>query len=102
MPNSFATLWNIACQSLLSMEFSRQEYWSESPCSPPEDLPNLGTKPESLISPALAGEFFTTSATFPGGSVGKESACNAGEPGSMTGSGRFPQEGTGTHSSILA
>ena len=39
---------------------------------------------------------------FPGGSDGKESACNAGEPGSMTGSGRFPQEGTGTHSSILA
>ena len=28
------------------------------------DLPNPGTKPESLISPALAGEFFTTRATW--------------------------------------
>ena len=28
---------------------------------PPEDLPNPGIKPESLMSPALAGGFFTTS-----------------------------------------
>ena len=49
-----------------------------------------------------AGTYAVLKETFPGGSVGKESACNAGEPGSMTGSGRFPQEGTGTHSSILA
>ena len=43
--------------------FSRQEYWSELPCSPPGDLPNLRIEPESLISPALASRFFTTSAT---------------------------------------
>ena len=38
---------------------------------------------------------------FPGSSAGKESACNAGDPGSIPGSGRFPGEGIGTHSSIL-
>ena len=32
---------------------------------------------------------------FPGGSVGKESACNAGDPGSTPGSGRSPGEGDG-------
>ena len=32
---------------------------------------------------------------FPGGSDGKESVCNAGDPGSISGSGRFPGEGNG-------
>ena len=32
---------------------------------------------------------------FPGSSVGKESACNAGDPGSIPGSGRCPGEGIG-------
>ena len=32
---------------------------------------------------------------FPDSSVGKESACNAGDPGSIPGSGRFPREGIG-------
>ena len=41
----------------LSMEFSRQEYWSGLPFPTPEDLPDLGIKP---VSPALAGRFFTT------------------------------------------
>ena len=39
---------------------------------------------------------------FPGGSDGKESACNAGDMGSIFGSGRSPGEGNGYHSSILA
>ena len=43
------------------MKFSRQEYWHALPCSPPGDLPNPGIEPTSLISPALAGGFFTTS-----------------------------------------
>jgi len=43
------------------MEFSRQEYRSGLPCPPPGDLPNPGIKPASLVSPALAGKFFTTS-----------------------------------------
>ena len=39
---------------------------------------------------------------FPGGSDGKQSACNPGDPGSMPGSGRSPGEGNGSHSSTLA
>ena len=46
------------------MGFSRQEYWSGLPCSPPGDLPDPGTETASLISLALAGGFFTTSATW--------------------------------------
>ena len=54
----------VACQAPLSMGFSMQEYWSGLPCPPPRDLPNLRIKPESRMSPALAGRFFTTSATW--------------------------------------
>ena len=39
---------------------------------------------------------------FPGGSDGKVSACNAGDPGSIPGLGRSPGEGNGNHSSTLA
>ena len=46
------------------MGFSRQEYWSGLPCPPPGDVPNPGIEPVSLMSPALAGGFFTTSATW--------------------------------------
>ena len=60
----FATLGTIACQALLSIGFSRQEYWSELPCPPPGDLPDTGIKPVSLMSLALAGGFFTTSAIW--------------------------------------
>ena len=38
---------------------------------------------------------------FPGSSVGKESACSAGDPDSIPGSGRSTEEGRGYHSSIL-
>ena len=84
--------------------FLRQEYWSGVPCPSPGDLPDLGTEPASLMSPALAGRFFTISATgiwisqiwssdvcssdlhlsflvvsihwgFPGGARGKDPAC---------------------------
>ena len=41
----------------LSVEFSRQEYWSEDP--PPGDLPEFRIKPTSLISLVLASMFFT-------------------------------------------
>ena len=60
----FATLWTVVCQASLSKGFSRQEYWSGLPCPLPGDFPNPGTKPWSLMSPALAGRFFTTSATW--------------------------------------
>ena len=56
----FATPWTVACQVPLSMEFSRQEYWSGLPCPLPEDLTNPGIELASIMSPALAGGFFTT------------------------------------------
>ena len=59
-----ATLWTVAHQAPLSMGFSRQEYWSGLLCPPPGDLPNPGIGPTSLRSPALAGKFFTTNATW--------------------------------------
>ena len=40
-------------QAPLSMEFSRQEYWSGLPFPPPRDLPDPGIKPLSLVSPVL-------------------------------------------------
>ena len=42
----YATLWTIARQAPLSMEFSRQEYWSGLPFHSPGDLPNPGNEPE--------------------------------------------------------
>ena len=60
----FVTLWTVASQALLSMGFSGQEYWSGLPCPPPEDLPDPGIKSVSLMSPALAGGFCTTSAPW--------------------------------------
>ena len=60
----FVTLWTVACQASLSIGFSRQEYWNGLPCPPPGDLPDPGIKPTSLMSPALAAGFFTTSATW--------------------------------------
>ena len=38
-----------ACQTPLSMGFSRQQYWSELPCPPSRDISNLGIEPTSLI-----------------------------------------------------
>ena len=55
-----ATPGTVARQAPLSMGFSRQEYWSGLPCPSPGDLPDPGTEPMSLVSPALAGGFFTT------------------------------------------
>ena len=56
----FATPWTVACQAPLSMEFSRQKYWSRLPFLPPGDLPDAGIEPASLVSPASADGFFTT------------------------------------------
>ena len=51
------TSWIVVRQAPLSMGFSRQECWSGLPCPPPGDLPDPGME---LMSPALAGRFFTT------------------------------------------
>ena len=58
------TPWTIALQAPLFMGFSRQEYWNGLPCTPPGAVPDPGIKPTYLMSPALAGRFFTTSATW--------------------------------------
>ena len=60
----FATSWTKAHQAPLSMGFSKQEYWNGLPFPSPKDLHDPGTDPASLRSPALAGGFFTTSATW--------------------------------------
>ena len=61
----FATPWAaVAHQAPLSMGFSRQEHWSGLPCPPPGDLPEPGIEPPYLMSPALAGRFFSTSSTW--------------------------------------
>ena len=60
----FATPWTVACQVPLPMEYSRQEYWSGLLWPPARDILNPGIEPTSLMSPALAGRFFTTSITW--------------------------------------
>ena len=59
----FATVLIVACQAPMSLGFSRQEYWKGLPCPPPRNLPDPGIEPESFMSPALAGGFFSTSIT---------------------------------------
>ena len=54
---SCATLWAIACQALLFMGFSRQEYLSGFPFPSPGDLPDLGIEPGS---PALQADSLPT------------------------------------------
>ena len=57
MSDSFASAWTVAHQAPLSMEFSRQEYWSGLPYPSSEDLPGPGIESAFL---ALAGRFFIT------------------------------------------
>ena len=58
----FALPWTAACQAPLPMEFSRQEYWSKLPFSPPGDPPNSGIEPAFPVSSvfSLADRLFTT------------------------------------------
>ena len=55
--SSSTTAWTVVCQAPVCMGFPRQEYWSALPFPTPRDLPDPGIEP---MSPALAGEFFTT------------------------------------------
>ena len=50
----------VAHQAPLSVEFSRQEYWSGLPFPSPGDLPDPGIEPMYPVSPPLVGRFFTT------------------------------------------
>ena len=57
-------LWTVVHQASLSLEFSRQGYWSGLPFPPPGYLPDPGIEPVSLKSPALASRIFTAIATL--------------------------------------
>ena len=52
----FVTLWTVAHQASLSVGFSRQEYWSRFPCSPPGDLPDPGIESVSPVAPVLQAD----------------------------------------------
>ena len=60
---------------------SRQECWSGVPFPPPGDLPDPGIEPKSLMPPALAGGFFTTSAPWEAGRVSRMEERWSGERG---------------------
>ena len=112
-----ATLWTVAHQVPLSVGFSRQEYWSGMPCSPPGDFPNPAIEPCLLCllhwqagSLPLAPFFFRffsiigyykilnlfpCAMGFPGGSVIKNVPANTGDTGSIPRSGRSPGGGNG-------
>ena len=64
MSESFVTPWTIALHASLFMGFSRQKYWNGLPLPTPRDLPDSGIKPSSLVSPVLAGGFFTTNTNW--------------------------------------
>ena len=51
----FATLWAVDLQVPLSVRFSTPEYWSGLSCPPPENLPDPGIEPTSLMFTELAG-----------------------------------------------
>ena len=48
----FESPWTVAHQAPLSVEFSRQEFWSGLPCPSPGDPPNPGIEPGSPASQA--------------------------------------------------
>ena len=56
----FATPWTVARQAPLSMEFSKQEYWSGFPCPPPGDLPDPEIEPTYPASAALQADSLAT------------------------------------------
>ena len=59
----FVTLWSVAHGAPLSVGILQAEYWSGLPCPLPRDPLSPGIEPTSLMSPALAGRFFSMSAT---------------------------------------
>ena len=93
----FATLWTVALQAPLSMGFSRQEYWSGLPFPSPGDLPNPGIEPRSpvLQADALSSEPPETAISICIFSDSKKFACNAGDMGSISRSGRSLEEENG-------
>ena len=62
--DSFVILWIIACQTPLSMEFPRQEYWSGLPFPPLGDLSNPRIKPMSLALSCIGRQILYQEATW--------------------------------------
>ena len=60
----FATTWIVACQAPPSMEILQARILECVAVPLLGDPPHPGIEPQSLMSPALAGRFFTTSATW--------------------------------------
>ena len=95
----FATPWTIAHQASQTIGFSRQEYWSRLPFPSPRDLTDPGIEPGSSALQADSlpkgpySQSYGFSNDFPGGSDGKASAYNAGDPGSIPGLGRSIKTG---------
>jgi len=52
--------WTVVHQAPLSMEFSRQEYWSGLPFPSPGDLPNQGIETGFTASPAMQTDSLPT------------------------------------------
>ena len=94
MSDSFATPWTVAHQALLSMEFSRQEYWSGLLFPSPGDLPNPRDQ-TGIMSPALTGRFFTTQTVKNLLAVQETQVQSLGWEDSL-------EKGMATHSSSLA
>jgi len=61
----FVTPWTVAHQVPLSMEFSKQEYWSELPFPPPGDLPDPGIEPTSPAAPTLRSFYIVPNGKIP-------------------------------------
>ena len=107
----FVTPWTVAHQALLSVEFSRQEYWSGLPFHFPGDLPHPGIEPMSLVSVSCIGRRilypwppeepplgYIYSVGFPCGSAVQNPPANAGDTGdadSIPELGRSHRKGTG-------
>ena len=64
----FETPWTVAHQTLLSMEFSRQEYWSGLSFPFPGDLPNTGTEPTVSCVSCIGGQIIYHCTTHHSGS----------------------------------
>ena len=56
--------WTAGHQAPLPIELCKQEHWNGVVFPTPGDLSDPGIELASLVSPALAGRFFTTSATW--------------------------------------
>ena len=90
------TPWTVIHQAPLSVEFSRQEYWSELPFPSPRDLHDPGIKPRS---PPLQADPLLTE---PGKTGDKEPSCQCRRLKVQSLDQDDPlEEGTATHSGIL-